>query len=212
MIVLLTALAPLAAAETTAPPAPALDDLLAGLKATYGETQAIQADFTQTTRSEAFGEGPVQTGQITLGRPRMMRVEFTGDAGSLFLSDGDNLYVYSSIGNQVIITPDLAEKSDGVADLLGNLSALEEQFDITLLSTDDASTELSLTPKSAAQFKSMEMSLTPDYRLTRLSVTDAFDSTTEMKFENMTVDPELPAGVFEFTVPEGAQVIRSDSI
>ena len=101
-LILMTALMPLASGQPPDAP-PSLEGLLAGLKATYEQTRAIQADFTQTTRSEAFGEGPAQTGQITLGQPRMMRVEFAGESGSLFLSDSTNLYVYSPLVNQVSI-------------------------------------------------------------------------------------------------------------
>ncbi len=159
MLILLTALLPHAVAETV--PAPTtLEGLLAGLKATYAQTEAIQADFTQVTRSDLYGEGPVQTGQIILGRPRMMRITFQGDAGSLFLSDGDSLYVYSTLSNQVIITPDLAERSDGVTDLLSSLSALEERFEIALLRADDAAIDLSLTPRDAGQVN-VEVRLRP---------------------------------------------------
>ncbi|MFT5684567.1 MAG: outer membrane lipoprotein-sorting protein, partial [Myxococcota bacterium] len=79
-ILFLSAFANLASAET-ASAAPTLESLLAGLKTTYSETEAIQADFTQVTRSESFGEGPEQTGQLILGRPRMMRIAFEGEAG-----------------------------------------------------------------------------------------------------------------------------------
>ncbi|MDG1482336.1 MAG: outer membrane lipoprotein carrier protein LolA [Myxococcota bacterium] len=210
-ILFLTALTPLVAAETV-PTASALDALLTGLKTTYADVDALQADFTQVTRSAHFGEGPAQGGQIILGRPRMMRIAFTGEAGALFLSDGSDLYVYSPLGNQVIITPDLADKSDGVTDLLSSLSALEERFEITLLPAEEATIALSLTPKDDARIMTMQLSMTTDYQLTSLSVTDAFDSTTEMQFSNMTLNPDLPEGVFTFAIPEGASVIRSDEL
>jgi outer membrane lipoprotein carrier protein len=212
--ILMTILMPSASGQP--PDAPlALDGVLAGLKSTYDQTEAIQADFTQVTRSEAFGEGPVQTGQITLGQPRMMRVEFAGETGSLFLCDSTNLYVYSPLGNQVIITPDLVDASDGVSDLLSNLAALEEQFEVTLREADPATPaalELTLTPKEDARFESMQLSMTVDYRVTRLAVTDAFASTTEMRFSNMVLDPNLPEGIFEFEIPADAQVIRAGEI
>jgi outer membrane lipoprotein carrier protein len=212
--ILMTVLMPSASGQ---PPddSPDLDELLAGLKTTYSQTESLQADFTQLTRSEAFGDGPVQTGQLTLGQPRMMRVEFAGETGSLFLCDSTNLYVYSKIGNQVIITPDVVGSSDGVSDLITNLATLEEQFEISLMDADPAnpgSLDLSLAPKEDARFKSMQLSMTADFRVTRLSVTDAFDSTTEMRFSNMVLDPNLPEGIFQFEIPADAQVIRSGEI
>jgi outer membrane lipoprotein carrier protein len=145
----------------------------------------------------------------------MMRVEFAGETGSLFLCDSTNLYVYSKIGNQVIITPDVVGSSDGVSDLITNLATLEEQFEISLMDADPAnpgSLDLSLAPKEDARFKSMQLSMTADFRVTRLSVTDAFDSTTEMRFSNMVLDPNLPEGIFQFEIPADAQVIRSGEI
>jgi outer membrane lipoprotein-sorting protein len=207
----LTALTSLAAAET-GPAAPSLDELLTGLKATYADAEALKADFTQITRSEQFGEGPAQIGQIILRQPGMMRIEFSGETGALFLCDGSDLYVYSPLGNQVIITPDLADKSDGITDLLSSLSALEERFEIVLLPSEGAAIELSLAPKNDAQFTSMQLSMTADYHLTSLSVTDAFDSTTQMRFSSMVIDPELAEGVFTFAIPEGASVVRSDRL
>jgi outer membrane lipoprotein-sorting protein len=43
-------------------------------------------------------------------------------------------------------------------------------------------------------------------------VTDAFDSTTELRFSNMVLDPNLPEGIFQFEIPADAQVIRSGEI
>ncbi len=194
-------------AQSTAP----LDELLAGLQATYGGIEAIEARFTQTSTSPAFGEGPTQQGTILLSQPRMMRLEMTGDTASTFISDGEQLYVYSPASKQVFITPDLADRSDGLSDLLGSLSALESRFEVDLLSRDESSWRIALTPRSGAQTLTLQIAAA-DYALERLEVTDAFQSTTQMRFTDINLAPDVPEGAFVFVPPEGVTVVRTDQI
>jgi len=222
LIAALTLSAP-AIAESPAAPAPqaaaeapeaALGALMEALHQTYKDVTAVQATFTQSTSSPAFGDGPAQQGTLTISRPRMMRVEITGDNPSQFISDGETLWVYSPANSQVIITPDLSEQSDGLSDLIESLSALQERFEVTGLPAEPGQHAVSLAPRdgATAQFKELRLGLDAELRLTSLELVDAFDGVTRMDFQDFDLAPAVAPGTFSFEAPEGTTVIRSDQM
>lgn len=209
------ALSPPALAQPSPAQAAEHDALLSRLSETYRDVQAIQANFTQTTSSPAYGDGPAQHGQVTIARPRQLRIGFTDGSRSTFVSDGETLWVYAPDQQQVIITPDLSEQSDGLADLLQSLSSLEERFAVTALPAPAPGLQaLSLAPKDggSAQFKTLALVFDAQLHLSALEITDAFDTVTKMVFEDVALNPSVEAGLFTFTPPEGTAVIRTDQM
>jgi outer membrane lipoprotein-sorting protein len=216
LLALLTVAAPAAAEDppepsvTQAAPAVDLDALMAQLSETYSEVSAVQASFTQKSRSQMYGEGPSQPGTVTIARPRRMSITFGGDMPSQFISDGETLWVYSPVNNQVIVTPDMSDSSDGISDLLESLSSLQERFEVTALPAAVGSQTISLAPKDGAQFKGLQLTFDDALRLTRLEIVDKLDTVTIMDFDSFELNPALPEGMFAFEAPEGTTVVRTD--
>jgi outer membrane lipoprotein carrier protein len=189
-----------------------LEALMEGLAEKYRDTLAIQASFTQSTRSPAFGDGPTQQGTVTIARPRKLNIAFTQGSSAQFISDGETLWVYSPDQDQVIITPDLSQQSDGLSDLIESLSALQERFEVTALPAEPGSHAVSLAPRAGAQFKALRLTFDDGLLLTSLEIVDPFDSVTRMDFQGFSLDPTIPDGTFSFTAPEGTTVVRTDQM
>lgn len=218
LIALLTVATPAAAEAPPEPPATPLaseadlDVLMNQLSETYREVAAVQATFTQKSRSQMYGEGPSQPGTVTIARPRQMSITFGGDMPSQFISDGETLWVYSPVNNQVIVTPDMSQSSDGISDLLESLSSLQERFEVSALPSAEGSQAVSLAPRDGAQFKALELTFNDALHLTRLEIVDRLDTVTVMEFDSFILNPTVSEGMFRFEAPEGTTVVRTDRI
>jgi outer membrane lipoprotein carrier protein len=189
-----------------------VQEIVQAVERTYTNVQSIRADFTQTSRSMAMGEQR-QKGKVLLKRPRKMRWAFTQPDDREFVTDGQTMWIWSAHDNQVIVTGDFASQSGDMPQLLDDLSKLDEMFDIVMLPGTDQAHVLSLTPKKKASFKKLELVLEKKkYTLEKVTMTDNFDGVVELAFTQMKLNPELADSSFTFSIPPGAQVIRSDGM
>ncbi len=194
---------------------PSAQEVVTAVEATYRDVQSLSANFVQVTRS-SMGETR-QQGAVQLKRPRMMRWDFTQPSASSFITNGQQLWVWSADQNQVIVTDDLSGATSGndMSQLLGDLSKLSELFNVQEIaqSAGSPSYTLQLTPKKDASFKQLQIVVARDsYTLQRVVVVDSFDSVVELDFTGVTMNPEIPDARFNFTVPAGATIIKTDGI
>lgn len=205
----LLALSPPAVAESGT-----AQEVVSAVESTYKDVESLKADFVQTTRS-TLGETS-QKGEVHLKRPRQMRWDFTEPAASSFITNGEKLWVWSATDNQVIVTNDLSGSSSGndMSQLLTDLSRLGELFNVEEQGGPDAAVHvLKLTPKTDAQFKSLTITVAKEgYTLQRVVMVDQFDSTVELDFSGVTLNPTIADEQFNFVVPEGATVLNTDGI
>lgn len=187
---------------------PETDALVAEVEARYTGVETISADFTQTVRNAMFGDD-VQQGTMVLSRPNKMNWRF-GDGERAFVSDGDNMWIYSQADNQVIHYDGFNPTAGGAESLLTSLDQLDELFDVAL--AEGEGKRLSLTPKTPGQVKSVLLVLTDDLSVDEVVITDPFDNVTELDFGSMQLNPTVEATTFAFTVPEGANVIEAGSL
>jgi outer membrane lipoprotein carrier protein len=199
-------------AEATESDGKTVQEIVQAVEKTYANVQAIRADFIQTSRSAAMGEQK-QKGKVMLKRPRKMRWAFTAPDDRQFVTDGQTMWIWSATDNQVIVTGDFASQSGDMPQLLDDLSKLDEMFDIVKLPDTPQAHVLSLTPKKQASFKKLELVIEKSkYTLEKVTMTDAMDGVVELAFSQMKLNPELADSSFTFSIPPGAQVIRSDGL
>ncbi len=189
-----------------------LDELIQAVEATYQDVQSLGADFVQTTRSAAMGEGDTQKGTVLLARPKKMRWEFTGPDARLFVTDGSQMWMYSPADKQAHVYEDLSSGGGGMESLLTNLDQLDELFEIELL--DGAGTRqsvaLKLVPKDAeANFKNLRLVISKKkYLLEQVTIVDAFDNETELSFSQVKLNVAPSDDRFIFVPGDDVEVIR----
>jgi outer membrane lipoprotein carrier protein len=192
-----------------------LDAVIQGIETAYKDVQSLKADFVQVTHNAAMGEATKQRGKLEMKRPKMMRWSFGQPAGKLFVTDGKTMWVWSEADNQVIVSPVVATGGGQMTQLLDGLDSLSTLFDVSLLSDaagpEKRSYSLRLVPKTPGSFQSLDLVLArKDFIVQKLAMLDAFGNRVELNFQHVKLNASLSDDQFAFTIPDGAQVIRTD--
>src|SRR6266540_6213257 len=86
-------------------PAPAaaqeLDQVVAGLEATYGKFSDLRAEFTQVAHNKSLGQDIKAEGVVYLKKGGKMRWDYKRPSPQQIISDGTSLWVYTPELNQV---------------------------------------------------------------------------------------------------------------
>ena len=193
-------LIPAALANSSGPARSELERFAAGL-------EGFQADFTQTVKSQ---DGRVQDqthGKVWLQSPDKLRWVYSGEFPETIVADGSNIWIYDESLQQVTVKPQTDQAADSPLMILADVSRLDQQFQVTELG--DYEDMLLLELKSLDEESEFERILLglDSSGIRMMAMEDAFGQRTEVHFENMLrnspIDPEL----FEFTPPEGVDLV-----
>jgi len=171
------------------------------------ELSSLRLDFTQVVKSQ---DGSIQDetlGQAWLQSPNHMRWVYTGDFPETIVADGHNVWLYDEALQQVTVKPQSAQISDAPLLILTDMSQLEQQFTVTELGDFDNLHLLELKSRDPeSEFERVLMGLDAS-GIKMMVMEDAFGQRTEIHFSHVLKNPTLGAGLFEFTPPEGADVV-----
>ena len=201
-----------AAAEETVPAT--VSDLVTALQGKYKGIESLEAEFVQVQSTAISGQTRAK-GNVKVKKPRKARWETTGDQGSLFVTDGKRISVYTPSMNQVIQMSDLSQASSGNVDILAlleDISKLDEQFSVTLLGPDDPASKKNLVvdavPRKPGGYTRVRLEFTrKGLDLSRVVFTDSMGGTTDLEFSNVRLGAKLDDASFVFTPPAGVTVI-----
>ncbi|OHV10043.1 outer membrane lipoprotein carrier protein LolA [Kushneria phosphatilytica] len=192
-----------AASDSSVTPAQRLTHLLEPLK-TYS------ANFEQQVLSQGGQGGSMQnaSGHMWLSRPGRFRWEVSDPYSQTVVSDGQKVYLYDPDLQQVTIRP-LDQRVTHTPALLlsGRADELTSSYNVTR--RQQGTTEIfTLSPKTnETLFESLDMTFTGE-RLTGLDLTDSTGQETRISFSDISINPQIDDGRFQFQIPEGADVIR----
>jgi len=170
---------------------------------------AATGRYRQTTRSAEGEARPAQTGTFAFARPGRFRWAAEMPYEQLVLADGSQVFQYDPDLAQVTIRPLNDAIGASPAAILFGSGALAEHFDITALPhTDDGLAWLRAIPRAAdAGFSQVDIALNNNLPA-RIELLDAFGQTTTITLTTVTPVPNLPAETFQFTPPDGVDVVR----
>ena len=192
----------------------------------FDNVQNLEANFTQEVEDETGSVLERASGKFYLSRPGKFRWDYNGgdsgygseniDAengvgeaiGQQIVADGSSLYFYD---------PDLEQVSQrSLDDALAQVPSLllvqtganvDKHFVITDFGLTDGLSWVSLTPKNEdAGYKKLMVGFDGPL-LSSLMLYDGLGNSTELQLRQVQVNNELAASVFEFIVPEGADVL-----
>jgi len=170
---------------------------------------AATGRYRQTTLSAEGEARPAQTGTFAFARPGRFRWAAEKPYEQLVLADGSQVFQYDPDLAQVTIRPLNDAIGASPAAILFGSGALAEHFDITALPhTDDGLAWLRAIPRAAdAGFSQVDIALNNNLPA-RIELLDAFGQTTTITLTTVTPTPNLPAETFQFTPPDGVDVVR----
>jgi outer membrane lipoprotein-sorting protein len=203
---LITLLAgPSMAAELTPPEALAV---VKRVEDHYGKVQTLQAGFVQTIHSPLYGD-QVQKGTVSFGRPGKMHWFFEAD-NKHYINDGSVMWVVLAGDKQAFRYPS-GDTSGSPESLLNSLDNMTLLFDVTVTYHGENHTDLMLKPKTEGGFVQVEIRIAPDLSVSRVVVTDAIETRTELSFLDMLADGELAGSPFTYTPEPGIEVIDASA-
>lgn len=190
-------MAVMASGQAYANPTANLNKLLTNVK-------SMTADFSQTTKGGA--KQTTFSGSMSVQRPNKFYWETKSPSEQLIVANGNTLWIYDkdlaqatrqSTSNQVGDTPALL--------LSGNPSQIAQSFNIAQPSADK--NYYVLTPKSEnSGFRNLSISFNGG-RPVMMVLNDNLGQTTTIRFSNIKLNQSIPASRFNFTPPQGVDVI-----
>lgn len=171
------------------------------------ELDRFQAEFTQTVKSQ---DGRIQDqtqGRVWLQSPDKLRWVYSGDFPEVIVADGKNIWIYDESLEQVTVKPQSDQVTDSPLMILGDVSQLDEQFQITELGEFEDMLLLELKSlDSETEFERVLLGLDSD-GVRMMALEDAFGQRTEIYFENVLMNPPADPELYIFTPPEGTDVV-----
>ena len=178
-----------------------------GLEQFSNGLETLQATFTQTIVAPDGSLESEGSGEVWLMRPGLFRWSYGGDFPELIIADGERLWLYDPTLEQVTVKPqsDLAEDSPLM--LLTDLDEMDKQFSVTEAGDYDGLNLLELVstnPESEFDrvllgFQGSELAL--------MSLEDAFGLRTQIRFTDISRNPELDPALFSFIPPENTDIV-----
>jgi outer membrane lipoprotein carrier protein len=200
---------------TRASPAADIPSIAGGVDRHYNQLETLQAEFSEIYRGA--GAERVESGTLCLKKPGKMRWEYRSPQPKLFLSDGQNAWLYLPDDRQVRKTSagKLDDLRSPLAFLLGK-AHLEKELQGLSLASDQTplvpgDVVLRGVPKAlASRVNQVMLEVTPESRITRIIVEGGDGTQTEYRFSDQKENVEIPKQSFRFTPPPGVEVITGE--
>lgn len=186
---------------------------VAAVQRRYEGIRDLRAKFVQRTRAAAVGtratEPAISRGSVVVAKPSRMRWSYETPEPSLVVSDGQTLWIYDPGFKEAQRLPAGGGFLSGAAlqFLLGR-GDMEKEFSIRLVSCDETSVELELTPREPTSYEKLFLVVDPrSGDVFRTRIDDLIGNSTVVEFTDRQVNLDPPAEVFRFDVPAGVRII-----
>jgi outer membrane lipoprotein carrier protein len=198
---------------------PARADGLAALEQFVKGVSSGRAAFTQTvtapSRDGQAGRVRTSKGSFAFSRPNRFRFVYGKPFEQTIVADGQTLWMHDVDLNQVSARKQAQVLGSTPAALIAaapDLSVVRAEYELQGQPDKDGLQWVLATPKTRdGQLKSVRVGFRGDAAtptLAALDILDNFGQRSELRFDNVEVNPRLPDDLFQFKPPAGADVIR----
>ena len=195
-------------------PAQTLDEVVAGVEATYGRINDLKAEFSQVSHNKSLGQDIKAEGTVYLKKGGKLRWDYKSPSPQQIVSDGVNFWVYTPELNQVNKGEAPKALAGPAGSFLAGLGKLRDEFSVRFLNpaakVDGAGRPvLDLTPKNPTPLLTrLVLTVDPkDYLVRQAVLYDQLANTVTMNFTKVTPNSGLPDNLFTFVPPKGAAVV-----
>jgi outer membrane lipoprotein carrier protein len=177
--------------------------------------QSARAQFQQTVVSPAregqAARRKVSSGTFEFQRPNRFKFVYLKPFEQTIVADGQTLWLYDADLYQVTIRKQSAALGSTPAALIAsaaNLAALQSEFSMVSQPLKDGLEWVLATPKAKdSTLQAVRLGFKGP-ALMVLEILDSFGQTSTMNFSAFQANPVMDASVFQFKIPNGADVIR----
>jgi outer membrane lipoprotein carrier protein len=157
------------------------------------------------------------SGKVYIKYPGKMRWEYEKPNRQIYITDGENLWVYRPEDNQVQIgkAPEFFKGGKG-ASFLSDIRLIRQKFDISLEQGPPEESDLFHHLKLIPREKTLditEVHLTVSkktYNVLQVMTLDYYGNENRIDLINFAFDVDMDDSLFSFTIPPGVDVIRID--
>jgi len=178
----------------------------------FAADKTVRANFEQVVTAGGGKKPQFSSGSMAISRPGKFRWQIDKPWPQLIVGDGLKVWAYDPDLRQVTVKKvDAALGSSPAAVLTGTAGSgeLEKNFTLRALgaSSADGMDWLEAVPKNPESgFEKLRIGFFGD-EIRAMELFDAFGQMTRVSFSAIERNPALPASLFNFTPPEGADVI-----
>lgn len=176
----------------------------------YNSAKTLSVDFVESYSMQGHPR-PAEAGKLTLRKQGKMRWDYTRPQGKLFISDGKNVFLYTSGDDRVEKIPlkDTEDMRAPMAFLLGRLDMKKEFRDFEVRAADGGTWLNASAKTDKLPYERVEMLVGDDAAIRQLKVMGRDDSVLSFSFTNEKLNPPVSDSLFHFTIPPGAQIVDS---
>jgi outer membrane lipoprotein carrier protein len=174
-----------------------------------------KADFTQTVTSPPKDCQPARvrtsSGTFAFDRPGRFRFDYTKPFEQTIVADGQTLWLHDVDLNQVTQRPQAQALGSTPAAIVASavdVSAVRREFTLEAQPDQDGLQWVLARPKTQdGQLQTVRVGFAGS-QLAVLDVLDSFGQRSVVRFTAMQTNASLPAGLFQFKPPAGADVLK----
>ncbi len=176
-------------------------------KAFIAETHSARANFVQSVLAKSGHKPQVSQGTLAFSRPGKFRWTYDKPYYQLIVGDGDKLWIHDKDLNQVSVKTLGKALGSSPAALLAGDNELDKNFVIKDSGSVEGMEMVEATPRMQdSSFERVRIGFRDN--LPRImEVRDNFGQTTTLIFTQFERNPTLPASLFQFVPPKGADVV-----
>ena len=176
------------------------------LKSFLEANRSARGVFTQTVIAKSGRKPQQSAGIFALQRPGKFRWSYEKPYQQLLVSDGNKLWSYDPELNQVAVKKLGSAFGSSPAALLAGQD-LDKHFQLKEGLAADGLEFVEATPKGGdASFERVKIGFATN-RPVSMEIHDSFGQVTVLRFTRFEANPALPAGLFHFVAPAGADVV-----
>lgn len=196
--------------------ADSLDSLAQFLK----QTRSLRANFVQVVAAPAKEGRPAKpktsSGSFAFVRPSVFRFDYSKPFVQNIVADGKNLWLFDADLNQVTVRSQAQALGSTPATLIASandLASLGKEFELQAAPSEAGVDWVVAKPKlKDSSLQQVRIGLRQEAGqvvLAHLDIVDAFGTRSQMRFEQVEVNPaQLTTSQFSFVPPKGADVVR----
>lgn len=188
-------------------PALAHADAIGQLHSFLDETRSFRAEFRQAVTTRSAGRAQESSGVLAIQRPGRLRWEILKPFPQLVVGDGQKIWIYDPELEQVTVREAGQAIGGSPAALLAGSKALDTGFTLRADGQRDGLDWVEAIPKTSdSGFEKVRIGMSGK-ELRAMELFDNFGQTTRIRFQAAEYNPSLPASLFRFSPPAGADVI-----
>ncbi len=167
----------------------------------------FKADFEQNVLDAKGNKIETATGQFVLERPGKFRWDYSKPYQQHIIADGDNIWFYDVDLEQVTVKSQREALTSTPAALLSGDISPSQKYYVTNLESDDGLSWVKLVPKdNESNFQLVTLAFEGNI-LKQMIMRDSFDQVTQLIFSDNNENITLSNGTFDFTPPQGVDVV-----